>query len=638
MNLNELSTPLYLGFIYMQVLPIGYLLLDFKAFNRFHKLPFSMKFPIYLTFGLLSSSVIYYLVGFAVINALVPIVTFSFFLLLLLIKKRKKMRKLRVTDIRPFFSKVYHSSIPIILFLFCVYYFSSVVGHIKWPTPSDAIVHGKFTARVIFDSKITEFDYPQGFHVTAANLSLSMNLYPGEAIFILAAAIMTLIPLVLYSLTYINTRSKVISLLAFMSAFLINTSYGVGHWLVSSFLIGRYSNIYGDLAVFLFFMFISFEYNSGKRFEWMLLFPLLLISIFLLMTYPSFLIFILIYFIYRVSVNAKMIVTYFRAISSIRKLLVIVLLSLTFSGFTFIVIQSNLFERFFHMFGSAAEHWLIPLNFLYDWRFGFLTFLGAIISILFIVKKLNVNVSLFYLILFTPIILSLNRSFFPYVSYLLPIRSVLIITCLSWVMFSILLAHGLRERLEWKIRKIKLIHLTEFFVLILFVSQYAPTLIPHFSFMQARGQKADWYLNQKGFTSDFEALEWIYENIPPDELILNDFSYSSLYLPSFSIKLVAITYIASWQNPSEETLDFAQVWRNPSDSAFLKRIIEQYDVKYIFVTSEPRFYDFIMSKNEEVGYTHKFYTPSEYVSIFDHYSFLTPIFRKEESVIYKISS
>ncbi len=74
MNLNELSAPLYLGFTYLLVFPIGYLLLDFRAFKKFRIMPFSMRFPIYLAFGLLSSTVIYYVVGLMIIDAQVPII------------------------------------------------------------------------------------------------------------------------------------------------------------------------------------------------------------------------------------------------------------------------------------------------------------------------------------------------------------------------------------------------------------------------------------------------------------------------------------------------------------------------------------------------------------------------------------
>jgi hypothetical protein len=65
-------------------------------------------------------------------------------------------------------------------------------------------------------------------------------------------------------------------------------------------------------------------------------------------------------------------------------------------------------------------------------------------------------------------------------------------------------------------------------------------------------------------------------------------------------------------------------------------MIEKYDVKYIFVTSEPRFLDYLNKAPAE--YTVKFYTPSQCILIFDSYPFLTSIFRQGESVIYKISS
>ena len=208
------------------------------------------------------------------------------------------MHKLTDFNFKPFLIKNLKSGLPIILFLFSLAYFSYVVGFIKWPTPSDALNHGKFVANAVYENKITGIGYPYSFHVTAANLSLSMHLIPGEAIFTLTAAIMALIPSVLYSLSYINTRSKIFSLLAFMSAFLINSSYELGQWLVSNFLIGRYANIYGYLGVFMFWVFISLEENSGRTLTMKTMLPVLLISIFLFITYPLFVLFVVIYLIF----------------------------------------------------------------------------------------------------------------------------------------------------------------------------------------------------------------------------------------------------------------------------------------------------------------------------------------------------
>jgi hypothetical protein len=220
------------------------------------------------------------------------------------------------------------------------------------------------------------------------------------------------------------------------------------------------------------------------------------------------------------------------------------------------------------------------------------------------------------------------------------------LACLSWVMFPILLDFLLKIRNREgtfislklagrhvgriKIRSFR--YLTEFFAIILIISIFAPTLNSHFSLNILTSPSTNYFLKQSGFTSDFEALEWIDRNIPPEDLILNDFSFSSFYLLSFSYRNVTTFY----QSHSKATIDSFQVWRKPEDSNFLRLMIEKYDVKYIFVTSEPRFFDYLYKGPAE--YTVKFYTPSEYIDIFDSYPFLTPIFRQGESVIYKISS
>jgi hypothetical protein len=331
------------------------------------------------------------------------------------------------------------------------------------------------------------------------------------------------------------------------------------------------------------------------------------------------------------------------------KVVITFLIVLLFSGLASVVFQFNLSERFLKIIESSSENWRIQPNFMYDWRFGMLIFLGIAIALVLILKRQFLNFSVFYLIISVPILLSLNNTLFPFLIYLLPSRSILLITCLLWVLFSIFLNFIFFKKIKgqgipylsvvWrKSRKINLHYLINLLIITLFISQFIPPLSSHFSFMQARNQNADWFTNQKEFINDFEALKWIYRNVSPEDLILNDLAYSSFYLLSFSTKNVSIMYEASKITLSEELQDFSQVWRNPRNYTYLKTIIENYDVKYVFVTSELRFYDFIMSKNNVVEYTHKFYTPAEYIIIFNSYPFLTPIFRKGESVIYRISS
>ncbi len=648
MNLTELTSPVYLGLIYLLVFPVGYLLLDFPVFKKFHALPFSVRFPIYLAFGLISSTVIYFFIGLLIIHALIPIILFSFSFLLFLLKKIEEIQKFYNDKIKSFSIKNIQSYFPLILFLVSFVYFSYVVGYLKWPTPSDALNHGQTTAQIINDTNILGISYPSGFHVTAANLSLSLTLYPGEGIFILASAIMALIPSVLYSLTYLHTKSLSFSLLAFMSAFLINASSELQHWLVSSFFIGRYAAIYGYLAIFTFSVFISFEETSRKRVSIKSFFPAFLVSIAVFMIYPSFVVFVGLFFVYFFLVKRKIFVSYFVTLSGTMKFGALCFFSSIILGLSYMVSRFNLFERVFRFIVTPSENWGIPLNYFDDWRFGFLIFLGVVIAVFLIVKKQYVNFSILYLIICIPILLSLNDALFPYLIFLLPKRTVLMMTCLSWILFSILLnlllfKSSTEKRKMYlmlgqkKSKKINIQYITWVLVSVLFVSQLVPTLIPHLSFMQASGQYADWFVNQKGFADDFEALEWINSNIPSQDLILNDLSYSSFYLRSLSIKNVGIIYHNIFRNDSD-ILDFIEIWKNPSNTVYLKRMIETYGVKYIFITSEVRFFDFIKSKNDIVEYTHKFYTPSEYIAIFNNYAFLIPIFRKGGSVIYRILS
>jgi hypothetical protein len=76
MNLNILSSPVYLGILYILVFPMGYLLFEYLGFKKFNLLPFSVRFPLYLAFGLLSSTLLFYVIGLVFVDVLVPIVSF----------------------------------------------------------------------------------------------------------------------------------------------------------------------------------------------------------------------------------------------------------------------------------------------------------------------------------------------------------------------------------------------------------------------------------------------------------------------------------------------------------------------------------------------------------------------------------
>jgi hypothetical protein len=534
------------------------------------------------------------------------------------------------------------------LFLGCFIYFSYVVGSLKWPTPSDAIIHGQITAQIISENNFLGVSYPSGFHVTASNLGLVLNLYPGETIFLLAAVIMILIPLILYSLTYIHTHSLIFSLLAFISTFFINTSLELQHWLLSSFFMGRYAAIYGYLAVFMFCVLISLTKNDNYKVNLRAVLPYLLVSLMLFLTYPSFSIFVGVFGMYWSVVHAQRLLTTILALSMLVKLIVLMVVFICSLLLLGVFFQTNLLERMMRFMLYSQEEQSLQLNYFYDWRFGFIFFLGIATTLYQIIKKQAGNFSVFYLIIGISVLFSLTDVFFSLVVFTLPFRSMLISTYLAWVVLPILITRILfKNPIEKKntmlifgrnkSRKIPLQFVLSIIVSAFLLSQLAPTVLPHLAFMQARGQYADWFVIQKGFASDFEALEWIHRNIPSTDLILNDLSYSSVYLRSFTMHNIGIKYQNVFLNESD-VLAYIEVWKHPNDATYLQNIIETYDIKYIFISAESRFFDYIKSKSDAIEYTQKFYKPEEYIDIFNTYSFLTPIFRKGQSVIYKISS
>jgi hypothetical protein len=642
MNLNELSVPLYLGFLYLSVFPLGYLLLDFKGFKQFHAFPFSVKLSIYLALGLISSSVIYYFIGLLMLHVIIPILLFTLSLFLLIIKKRDVISKLKKFDFSKLSTLGWNTYVPIILWIITFLYFSYTAGYLRWPIPSDALVHGRYTSNVIYDGKVTSVSYPLGFHTVAANIALSLTLYPGEANFLLGTAILALIPLVLYSLTYVNTGSKTLSVMTYFSAFLIHSSQLVPfeRWLIGSFYAGVYPSLFGFLALFTFCAFISIEdtsQNKGSGFTY--IFPMVLISLFLSFTYPSFFGFILIYFIYKVLLTSKMLVRRIRSMSQCEKMVTAGLLFVTFLLFAYtLVIQINRISWVFNWIANPNPTLMLPTNYFHDWRVSLLLFGGAFTALFLLLKHVHSNISLFYLVMFVPIILSLNEELYRYVTFLLPLRSVLMLTSLSWVILSSLF-HEMKGRsacsgsrsLSKTDQRSKINYLILCVMLIFGISFFAPSLSTHCSLELLTSPHVRYFVKQSGFRSDFQTLQWIDNNIPPQDVILNDFSFSSFFLLSFSYRNITTYY----RSNGESNRDAFQVWKNPHDSDLLRRTIDKYAVTHVYVTAETYFFDYLDRATAE--YRQKFYTPSEYIHIFNTYRFLTPIFMNGESVIYRVS-
>jgi hypothetical protein len=509
----------------------------------------------------------------------------------------------------------------------------------EWPPVGDITSsHGPLTSLILFLGKIpatySPFNglavhTPLGFHITAGSMSMLFNIYPAEAVFLFGAAILILIPSCLYSLSFIITKSYEVSILAFFSAYLISSA-SLEQWLFGYFFNGPYPNLFGFLSVIIFCVVETFDIKSVNK----TLF-LAIITLFQLLTYPTFAIFSVIYLLITRGKNLTNIKSHLYPLRI--KLFGLVILC---STIVFFLIFGHSLLRFISvnsssLFGGTWEGYLIPSSFLYDNVIGLSVLVAAVLSVISVYKKPSSKLALFYLIIFLPLLVSvLFKPLSFYLSILLPIRSVMIDAILAWVVIAEFI-HSYWNNIEAiipnRFNVIRRNNITlKILCLVIVAVVFFPSLYAQFSFNTTNNW--DWFSKESSFSPDFHALEWINNNVNSSQLILNDGSYESLYLESLGIKNLAFFF---WANRTDGTFnEMYQVWDHPNNSTLVKGILQKYSIDYVFVSSDPQFLNDFGGTGPE--YNKTAFTSGQYIQIFDNYSFLNKTFQYQNSTVYQV--
>jgi len=138
------------------------------------------------------------------------------------------------------------------------------------------------------------------------------------------------------------------------------------------------------------------------------------------------------------------------------------------------------------------------------------------------------------------------------------------------------------------------------------------------------------------YHDDYLAAVWIDQNIPAEDLLLNDLSWASFYLQSFSIKNVVFSLVPGNIMRAKECRIIWDQPNHPMHRQILISLIEQYGIKYLWVTDEWGYFDWWEIGGDD-EYKLKMKSPIVYMEIFDKYPFLTPVFQSGNSKIYKIT-
>jgi len=661
---NPLFVICFLSLTFLPFLVIGWFSFKILKIDKFLPSNMAVNIPIFGAAGFVISLLFLNFVGVFTIGIFSSVLFFiltalaSFFL----VRSRNvtsaftRIRNLVTLPFRRTRSMVSSSGllkdiVPLFLIIFTFLHFSFVISVMGWPPVGDILsLHGPATSILLWNGKIIStlepvsslpLYYPIGFHVLAANIALWFHLFPGEAVFLLGGLSIILIPLLLYSLTYTLTKSMPLSILVYFSMFIIHPSGELSRWVVGYFYNGPYPNLTAFMMVILSIYVLGLiEYRQPEKLKQYYLMGFITLLFFssmaLLLVYPSFTVFIAIMTIFVIVKYHDELVTSLqkKTVSTVTPFFLVGGFTLLALPKSFIYSTTTLSRLIFTP--SGQFQYGVSQTFLFDHITGYAMWVALFISLILIYRKKYLFINLIYVIIFCMVLFTLSPVA-PVALYLiLPARAVIIPWTTSWLILSF----GITEISE--LIKLKThfyffrnsVFMVIFIAFVILTPQFTASIIQEFSLLKA--QEAAWYTHSSSFQADFIALLWVYYNIPPDDLILNDQSWTGYWILSLSVKNITYTrFMDSNQIKRGEELEI--IWNKPYERDTVNQLLKEYNVSYIFVTSEWSYYRDPKLGGGIHGYIAKPFSPEEYTTIFDTYPFLKIVFRLGSTTIYKVN-
>ncbi|MBI4337205.1 MAG: hypothetical protein HY683_05175 [Chloroflexi bacterium] len=273
------------------------------------------------------------------------------------------------------------------------------------------------------------------------------------------------------------------------------------------------------------------------------------------------------------------------------------------------------------------------------------------VSLLLVGTRLRA-LAVLYLVVGTLVALSMFETIRPMVSIILPNRSAMMLTLLAWPVIFAAVVHYGRGLLESpRLGQVELgfrssvgpIPHRRLPLLVPVLAGAAliglfPTLAPYvgegFSIGTPLNKRYVWLTNSEYFQTDIGAMRWIAENVPPDQLVLNDASRSSMYLQSLKPQSVAYHYNNPMGGPARPK-ELWKFWQRPQDIALAAELFRKYDVRYVLVTADPSYLELRILGGK--GQTRsKPFSPSAYVKLLDQNPFLIARYAKGDSRVYEV--
>jgi hypothetical protein len=345
-----------------------------------------------------------------------------------------------------------------IVFVVSFLYLTNVVAIFQWPPPSDIVGHGFYTSLIIYDQRIPTsfypfanlgFYYPLGLHVNAAFLSLFLGIYPGEAVFLFGGILIIALTSLMFSLVYMITKSRVLSLSAYLLLFLTYSTQGGGNleeYVFGYLFNGELPNIYGFLIILLSLAIIVIHAKTKDQQTLTRLYPIVMIV--LLLTYPNFIFWPLLLFLFTVlQVGVR---DFAITCSKTRRDRIFTAVFMILSTYFVLYVYFGIFNALASLGGLAPGYYL-PQEYLLNSVFGVsIVSAFAFSCVLIILSYIKVSgssstslappdlmelrpVLLTYALIVIALFLSLNTALYDLLQYLFPSRLVIMAMIISLI-------------------------------------------------------------------------------------------------------------------------------------------------------------------------------------------------------------
>ncbi len=664
--------------------PAGFLLLH----SKLKSYPFLVALPLYIACGLFMDTILLSVLGIFYIGSVgLIVITYFFYAIILL---RRSLKAL-CTDIKQqIFKMKFVDALTLTVFIIVFVGFSLLAGFMEWPQTFEAINHGLLTSTLVHNHKVgfnlALFEPPQpffepfGFHLMSGTLSQLLNVYPGQSVLVFSTFIQVLIVLLAYSVVFMLTRSAEFSILALASAFYFYPAIQGDFSLMGLYYSGNWPAVFGQLGLLLFLGCISILDPLKTVRSYLIIFvPIIGTGL----SYPSFILIPILFLIVieirkyvslikgknkpayvQVSVHGKDSIhddkdegltskpgdRRNKNFLTPRKLAVIIPLV---GVLLFIVghqIQS-LSDGDIWPFNSklpAYPYQMTTVEFTKDVTTLILVLFTMILAADSLIRNTHINMSIFYLLisgvglLASREINALSNLWFFLPSLLYPFLVLFSWIALAtfindkWAFIDRLLGQKFLIRSS-KIKRNKILQkvllrvpkMALCTVLMLFF--FLTPIIDDVTLVNAKY----WGYPNSELTNDLPLLIWLSQNTNSSDVIMNDYSKEGTAVNLLSLKNTTVNY---WPESEEDITrsKLSQIaWIRPGE--FLEDFIKRYDVKYIFVPSDPIFYNPTMDyKIWDNLISLKNTTSPQYKNLYNSFPFLENVKETGSGAVYKV--